>query len=145
MRTLAAAPEPTAAELGVDLLGQLGSAEDLELLGRRLTDASPQVRSRACQAIARLGDPSVADPLVATLADPDPVVRREAATALATVGDRSAASELIRIAQTDEHETAVAAATAVAVVAPDLAVRVGSHAAASAPLRQAAALIQTAG
>lgn len=140
-RELATAADAGRAELGVELLGRLGSAEDLSALGRHLTHPSKDVRAGTCRALGRLGDPSVSDPLTAMLGDPAPLVRQEAAEALGAVGTPAAAAALIQVAQTDELDVALAAAGAAALLAPDLTAGSARHVDASPALRQVAGMI----
>ena len=142
IRRLLESEDPAAVEIGIDLLGQLGSSKDLPALVALADHPEDRVRESVCAALGRLGDPSVADALEQMLGDEARGVRIGAAGALATVGDRSVAAALIQVAQVDDPDVALAAAEAVVLVAPDLAVRVGRHAAASAALRYAASLVE---
>jgi HEAT repeat protein len=142
IRVLLGGDDPAGVEVGVDLLGQIGSSKDLPAVVAVLNHPVAAVRAGACGALGRLGDLSVAAALTHMLGDDAAQVRIRAAAALAAVGDRSAASALIQVAQADAAEVALSAAEAVSVVAPDLAVRVGRHPAASAALRYAASLVE---
>ena len=142
VRALVAADDPIRVEIGLDVLGRLGSSKDVPQLHAALESPAAAVRARACQAVGRLGDETYAPDLVGMLGDADAAVRAAAATGLAVVGDRSVATALIRVAQDDEHDVALTAAEAVSALAPDLTVRVGRHPAASPALRHAASLIE---
>jgi HEAT repeat protein len=142
IRALLVGDDPGGVEVGVDLLGQIGSSKDLPAVLAVLNHPVAAVRASACGALGRLGDPSVAEALTRMLGDDAAEVRIRAAAALAAVGDRSAAAALVHVAQTAEPEVALSAAEAVSLVAPDLAVRVGRHAAASSALRYAASLVE---
>ncbi len=142
VRALVATDDPGRVEIGVDVLGQLGSSKDIPQLQASLESPVAAVRARACQAVGRLGDEEHAPELVDMLGDSDADVRAAAAAALAIVGTRSVATALIRVAQTDEYDVALTAAEAVSTVAPDLAVRVGRHHAASPALKHAASRVE---
>jgi HEAT repeat protein len=70
MRAIATAPQPEAAALALDGLG----------------DPEPRVRAAAAKAVAATAREAAVEPLVAALSDPDPRVARAVADALESVG-----------------------------------------------------------
>ena len=110
--------DPAGVEVGVDLLGQIGSSKDLPAVGG---GAEPRRSLRCAQAPARASRPaggSFGGRRITHMLRDD-VARgagRAAAGALAAVGDRSVATALIHVAQAEPAEVALSAAEAVSAV-----------------------------
>jgi HEAT repeat protein len=139
VRALLGHAHPRARADAVELLGLLGNPADALPLGERLIDDAAAVRSRACQALQRLGASDARDAVEVALADPQPEVRLAAAEALGQLGDRGCSAALIRAAQTDTADVARAAARALNEIAPELARSIAASGNASPQLRRAAA------
>ena len=139
VRALLHHAHPRARADAVELLGLLGNPADSLLLQQRLDDDVAAVRSRACQALTRLGALDAKDAVEVALADPDQRVRMAAAEALGQLGDRDSSVRLIHVAQTDLPDVARMAAEALVRVAPGLAGRTAAGSNASPQLRRAAA------
>lgn len=128
---------PNVAESAVEALRSLGQADDsllrnairtgdsvrrgrlLPLLGARrsvvgdllvcLDDPDASVRAQACDALARIGDPSVVSKLFALIGDHDPRVSQAAAGAVQSLGSDDAKAHALAAARSTDARTRRAA------------------------------------
>ncbi|MBA3459661.1 MAG: HEAT repeat domain-containing protein, partial [Deltaproteobacteria bacterium] len=70
-----------------------------------LADEDPEVRARACEALARIGDTAAVKPLFAALGDPNPRVAHAAASAIQSLG--SAETPALAIAAARHERPAI--------------------------------------
>lgn len=139
VRALLGHSHPAARADGVELLGLLGNPSDSLLVTERLADEDAPARTRACQALRRLGALDAKAAVEIALTDSDPQVRQAAAEALGQLGDRTSSAGLIHAAQTDLPDVARSAAESLARLAPGLAGRIAASSNASPHLRRGAA------
>lgn len=108
-------PQMSVRRLAVVYLGDLKTAEAIELLFDALKDAAVVVRRTAGDALSDIGDPVAIGPMVETLGDASKIVRWRAARFLYEAGDETALDALRRIAvEEPEFEVRLQAEMAVA-------------------------------
>src|SRR6478735_8423063 len=78
----------------LDALVVAGRASTPELL-RALASRDADVREKAAQGLAEIGDPAAAQALADAIADPEPKVRGRAAQGLASIGDPRSLAALV--------------------------------------------------
>lgn len=86
----------------IEALGWADSPEVLPTLARAAATDSPELRSAALRAAAKIGHPSLADWVIPLLDDPAPFVRVQAANCCASLGLRDAVPKLQQLL-TDEE------------------------------------------
>lgn len=84
------------------VLGQLGRAEDGEVVALLLKDPFADVRRAAVEALVAVGPPLVSEPLHLAIADESPEVRIAAAQALEACASPQVFSDLRRLAEDDD-------------------------------------------
>ena len=119
-------------KVAADILGQLRYPDELSSQGDRravealvegLSDANPEVRRAAVDALARIGGNEVGSPLAFCLSDEDPVIRLKAATELWKVGDDKVVEPLIEALGDPSWEVQMAVATALGQLGDQQAVK----------------------